>query len=59
VTDKLHSAALGSTMEATLFFAGDGRPTDGGGGSFDLSPRPDGDVESRASRRRLLSPVEG
>jgi hypothetical protein len=52
-TRSPRAKARGSTAEAALFFARDGRPADGGGGSFDLSPCPGGEVERCGSWRLL------
>jgi hypothetical protein len=43
-------AAVGWMAEAAIFVAGDGRPEDGGGGSFDLPPCPSGEMGRRGSR---------
>nr|XP_051214817.1 uncharacterized protein LOC127332549 [Lolium perenne] len=46
------AAALGTTVEVALFFAGEGRPGVGGSGSIDLSPCSGGEMEKHGSRRR-------
>jgi hypothetical protein len=51
-TRSLGAAALGTTVEVALFFAGEGRPAVGGGGSIDLSPRSGGEMVMHGSRRR-------
>jgi hypothetical protein len=43
-------SSLGFDVETALFFAREGRPADGGAGSFDLSSRSGGEVERRGSR---------